>query len=408
MNPTLAIVFGFGSATALEIAGSAHGLCDLVFVCDPASPYTAESLPLLESLGRVVPTTGRVAVVEQLRKLDVSGILTFADSGLATAAQLAESLRLSFHSAETAMLLADKHRQRRRLASHKVPSARFAVVGSPADAAPALATVGVPAVLKPRSGAGSRNTVLVSSAGELDAAVTAAFAAGDRDLVLEEYLIGDSTIAGPAWGDYVSVESLVLDGRVAHLGVTGKPPLAEPFRETGAFFPSTLSDSVQRQACGVTTRALHALGVTSGVAHTELKLTAAGPHVIEVNGRLGGYVNDVFTRSTGISPLRMALCAALRTVGDVPQPAPATVAYQFRLAPPVWATTVSGISGVPETMALAGVRRVELLCRPGDEVDWRHGTVSAVAVVHGEAPDHAALEYAKVRIEETLVIRYAR
>lgn len=57
---------------------------------------------------------------------------------------------------------------------------------------------------------------------------------GDGELfVLEEFLHGADS--GP-FGDYVSVESLVLDGIPHHFALTGKFPLAEPFREVGQFW----------------------------------------------------------------------------------------------------------------------------------------------------------------------------
>jgi biotin carboxylase len=303
--------------------------------------------------------------------------------------------------------LVDKHVQRLRLRDHGVDSLRFAHISTLSEAAVAWTRVGPPAVIKPRRGAGSRNTVLVRTRDECLEAAAAAFRYGERALVLEEYLEGDSCAAGASWGDYVSVESVAVGDDILHLGVTGKPPLAEPFRETGAFFPSTLSPSATGLVLGLTTAALRALGVSTGVCHTELKLTCAGPRVIEVNGRLGGYVNDVVRRSTGASVLRVALETALDRSTDVVPPTPHRVAYQLFMVPPVWARSVRGISGVDRVRSLPGVRRVELTRAPGDAVDWRLGTASSIGTVYGDADDHLAMEAVKRSIAETLVIDYA-
>jgi biotin carboxylase len=372
-----------------------------------SSPHVVASLPLLSGFGTVVPLTDLPQVAEDLQATRVSGIVTFGDAELTTAARLASVLDLPFHSVETARLLADKGLQRARLADRGVDGARFAAVAAEEDAPAAYAAVGGPAVLKPRRGAGSRNAVLVRSEAELIAAVRQSVTAGDRDLVLEEYLQGDPRIAGEAWGDYVSVESLFVAGQIVHLGVTGKPRLAEPFRETGAFFPSTLPDSVQRQAFAVTERALAALDVTTGIAHTELKLTRGGPRVIEVNGRLGGYVTDVYTRAGVADPLRLAMATALDVIDDVPVPAPARVAYQLFVSPPTWATTVTAMSGTDEVRAMPGVRRVDVRRKVGDPVDWRRGTASAVAVVCGDSADHTDMQRTHAAIDRTLVVEYA-
>jgi biotin carboxylase len=406
MLPTLAVVFDFGSATAMEIGGAAEELCDLVFVCDTSSPYVVSSLPLLEGLGTVVPLGDTDSTVTELERLGVSGIVTFGDAELVPAALLAERLGLPFHSVATARVLADKHLQRSRLADVAAVGVRFSPV-DPASPAGAFDAVGAPAVLKPRRGAGSRNTVHIGDLDELLAHVQQSVAGGDTDLILEELLVGDPCVAGPEWGDYISVESLAYGEEIVHVGVTGKPPLAEPFRETGAFYPGTVPPDVQVQACDLTAAALRALQVGDGVCHTELKLTAEGPRLIEVNGRLGGYVNDVYSRSTGRSLVQLAMAAALGRADVAATPAPQCVAYQLCIAPPTWARSLIRLDGVDAVRALPGVRRVDVTHAAGDTVDWRKGTASSVAVVHGEVADHAALAQLTRDVEATILPEYA-
>jgi biotin carboxylase len=403
--PVVAVVFGYGSATAMDIGRAAGDWCELVFICDHSSAYVQRSLPVLEDLGLVVGLTDPDHVAEALRPLGVTGIVAFADPELVLAARIAQRLELPFHGADTTAALVDKHLQRVRLAGAGVDAVRFAVV-HPDGAAAAAARVGLPAVLKPRRGSGSRNTVLVHTQAELAHAVGAAFERGESELVLEEYLAGDERVAGPEWGDYVSVESVAYGDHVVHIGITGKPPLARPFRETGAVFPCTLSDEVAAAALALTSRALGALGVRHGICHTELKLTPAGPRLIEVNGRLGGYVDDVVSRASGLSPLRLALAAA---AGIAPEAGPARaerVAYQLFVLPPLDARSVTAIRGLEAAAALPGVLRVEARRGAGEAVDWRDGTDSAVVVVHGEAPDHATVVRVRRSLAETLVVDY--
>jgi len=92
-----------------------------------------------------------------------------------------------------------------------------------------------------------------------------------------------------------------------------------PFRESGAFFPSTLDAGTADRVLAATREALLALEVTSGVTHAEFKLTADGPRLIEVNGRLGGFVNDLVGRATGVSMVRLVLENALATSTPVPE-----------------------------------------------------------------------------------------
>ncbi|MGW2367859.1 ATP-grasp domain-containing protein [Streptomyces sp. NPDC001667] len=414
MPPRLAVVHDNGSVTPLQLAAAASGHCELVLLCDPSVPAVAKDLPLLAQIGTVVEFDAASplaeATVQRLEALGPAGITTFSDRVLEATAALAERLGLAFHSPATAAALADKHLQRATLAAAGVPALpRYAAVSAPGDAAAAAVAVGAPAVVKPRQGAGSRNTVLARTVADCVRTVEELLAAGESELVLEEYLVGDPSVAGPRWGDYVSVESVAVGGRIVHAGITGKPPLLDPFRETGAFFPSNVDAVTAARLTEATEQALRALGVTSGIAHTEFKLTADGPRLIEVNGRLGGFIDDTVGRATGFPMLRTALdCALGRVSADLTAPVHQRIAFQRFFAPPLDARAIVSMTGVKETKALPGVRRVEAVRRPGEPVDWREGTQAFAAIVYGEAPDHGALAELFDAIDKTLVVTYDR
>lgn len=111
-------------------------------------------------------------------------------------------------------------------------------------------------------------------------------------LIVEEYLPGRDD---QPLGDYVAVECAV-DGGVVALAVTGKLRLLPPFRETGQFWPARLPADEREEIIDLAVAALEALDVRTGLAHVEIKLTPAGPRVIEVNGRLGGLQVDLAQR----------------------------------------------------------------------------------------------------------------
>ncbi len=95
-----------------------------------------------------------------------------------------------------------------------------------------------PSVLKPRSGEASRNTYLVETADELrhhleDLSTTDVSEA--PKFILESYIPDAApSVAGIGFAGYVSVESIVSGGVVSHLAVTGRTPVAPPFREDRA------------------------------------------------------------------------------------------------------------------------------------------------------------------------------
>jgi hypothetical protein len=95
----------------------------------------------------------------------------------------------------------------------------------------------------------------------------------------------------------------------------GYPPY---FEEVGHVVDATdplLADETVRR---VVRDAHRALGFTDGMTHTELMLTADGPRVIEVNGRLGGdLIPYLGLRASGIDPGLAAAAVACGLPPDV-------------------------------------------------------------------------------------------
>lgn len=410
MSSALAVPYDYGAAFPLEMATAAAGLCRLVFVCDEAVPHVAECLPLLATIGTVVSSRGPVTeVAGKLEAEGVDGIVTFADHLQPLTARLAAMLGLPYHSPAVAELLVNKFRQRTRLRTAGMPTPRFAAIARGDDVTEAVSRVSLPAVLKPlRDGAGSRNTGLVRQPHEAAAMAARFFGAGERDLIIEELLAGDPSVAGREFGDYVSVESVTIDGQVEHIGISGKLPLEEPFRECGEFFPSNIDPAVAEAARSVTGRALRALGVRLGLSHTELKLTSTGPKIIEVNGRLGGGVHDMVLRSSGANIIRSAMALALGELSQVTTGVTAErIAYLIFIQPPMWARRVVRLPDATTVRAVPGVVRVGFLRKEGDAIAWESGTAGMTAVVHGSAPGYEELHSACARVWQAFQHSYA-
>jgi hypothetical protein len=184
------------------------------------------------------PEASAERIADIVAAVGASGITTFSEYQMALTADVAERCGFAFHDRAVAALLTDKYRQRQALAAAGVDAVPCRSVVSSRDLAKALATIGVPAILKPRRGAGSRDTYRITGVASRAEAAAALVEAGADGFLLEEMLEGDPAAAGPDWGDYVSVESLTADGEIRHVCVTGKFPLVAPFRETGQFVPS--------------------------------------------------------------------------------------------------------------------------------------------------------------------------
>ncbi|WP_103341283.1 ATP-grasp domain-containing protein [Amycolatopsis sp. CA-126428] len=386
------VVYDLGSATPLEIRSAAGRACEVEFVGDSSRPHVAAAADGIRRFAGFtdlagLDSDGRLKAVEALVP---DGVVTFSEYRLVETAEYAAALGLPGHSPETVVLLTDKLAQRRALAA--VSPVRFAGID---DVDAAVAATGLPAVLKPRRGAGSAGTVRVDTVEELRAALPGGSAA---DHLLEQLLTGDPSVAGADWGDYVSVESVHTPAGSRQVCVTGKFPL-DGFRETGMLLPATLSEADTEAVLSLDAAATAALGLRHGLTHTELKLTPEGPRVIEVNGRLGGYVPGILKQANGIDLVRVALQVALGLEPRWPAPSWTGVTYQYFLTPGEDGV-LDRADGADELAALPGVRKVDLRARPGDRVERSAGTQAHLGVVHGTAPDHDTLARTARRIAE--------
>ncbi|MFC4856917.1 ATP-grasp domain-containing protein [Actinophytocola glycyrrhizae] len=394
------IVYDLGAAVPVDILTSLHGVAAPVFVL-PDSAYGRRIATMLDGIAEV-------AGEHELAELEPDGITTFSDFQMDTTARLAESLGLPFHSTEVAADITRKFRQRRVLNDAGVGGTPTALITDRVSALRALDEVPLPAVLKPNRGVGGRNTYLVESREQLlrlvGEHIGGVVCADDDGYVLEKRMVGQP--ADEPWAGYVSVESMVRSGVVTHLGITGKFALSPPFREHGGFVPPRPGQFDEDVLFEFAARALTALGIRDGVCHTEIMLTADGPEIIEVNGRSGGNIYDLFLRGHGVNLIELGVRIAL---GDTPEVAPRTpeevVFHYFGLAP-LSARRLTAVPGLENVRAMPEVSRLDLNVPPGAELDWRRGFRERVYSCRGSVPSHGELAGFLPTMRRTLDARY--
>ncbi len=407
-TPRVVVVYDFGSAAPKrmqEVAG--RNGWELLFVL--ADTDHARSVKrALGLLGRpVLDSAGRAYedLVADLASHGPSGIVTFSEYQLGFTARLAESLGLPYQTPAEVRTLTDKSAQRARLREAGLDDLRNHVIRRPEDVDRALAVVGLPAILKPVVGVSSRNTAQVTIEDELRLTVhqllTGATGHAESALLLEELLVG--TPHEPPWADYMAVDVIVLDGDVVPMFVTNKFAPAPPFRERGGYGPGSVEDAaLVREVCDLSCAAVAAVGMRRGIAEAEVKLTPAGPRVIEVNGRLGGWVDDLARRMGIADPVEVALQCALGRTPPAPDWGGASaMAFHYLQYAPDGAVRVRSLDSPRRLRALPGVDRVYVGARPGDALDWRQGAASSLAAFWGTAPDLETLAQTVTTIEST-------
>jgi hypothetical protein len=407
----VAVGYGPRCVPVMQLAEAAAGVCDLIWLIDTSVPGMIEMTDLLNRFGSVVDLEGMS--VEQAYKTladwEPDGMTTYLDVGMVDLACVAEDLGLPFHSPATAAALTDKAYQRRALAKAGITMPPCHIVRpyqSPGELSAIEAEVGWPAVLKPRSAQGSRCTFLARDRAELENLLHA-LGPGRPAMVLEGYLADDPARADDPYAGYVSVESVVADGVISHLALTGRFPPAGNFRETGFFIPAALDAGSRSGVLDLATRAIDALGVRTGCLHTEVKFTPDGPRIIEVNGRVGGGVPEMLERAAGVSlldlTLRVALGEPLALDGPV---ATDRIGYRFFLQPPTVSATVSAVEGINDFSDRAEVDTVSLHQAPGAALDWRDGSGNHILAVVGSTDDEAQLQAAYRLLHQKVTVTY--
>ena len=410
MSQRVAVLHHERSFYPLTLARELDDRFELVWVLDAPLAGDEGTVRLVRKLGPMVDRTGMDAdtLADALAELEVAGVVSFCDDNIELAAELADRLALTYHRPEVAAAVVDKERQRDLFRSAGIAQPRYwrAEAGLSPEGIDALTReVTFPLVAKPTEGSGSRGIRRVDTAEELQELFEGDL--GVEDHVLEEYLYDDET-PGDWVASYLSVESVVSGGYVSHAAVTGRFPLAEPFRETGNFIPALLAPALEPLVFEMVEDAVSALDIVDSVVHTEIKLTPDGPRLIEVNGRLAGRPPFVLNAISDVNLFSVACQIAVGETVKFDELVPCdSVGYWLMVQPPMDATAVESVSGFQELNGLDGVEAAGLVNGPGTAVDWREGTSTAVAVIRGRVADHDALARTLESIRSTVAIDYS-
>lgn len=321
----------------------------------PAQPH-----PLLAAQNVLTAETNDVPSlldhVERLHEvLRFDGVISSCDYYLPTVARVAARLGLPGPDPRAVERACRKDLTRTALREAGVPGPRFALADDWPALAKAAAELGYPLVVKPVDlCAGMHVRKVTDEAGLREAfAALEAFPVNARNQPRVRTVLLEELLVGPE----VSVETVTVDGATHVVGVTDKSIAGDPwFVESGHMFPADLPTA---EAAAVAVAAIDALGLDRGVAHTEVKLTAEGPRLVEVNPRpAGNQITELVRRVTGID---LPAAYAQLAVGERPDVRPAdtgvrSAAISFLLP--------------PRSGPVAAIRGAEALTTAPGVVEW--------------------------------------
>ncbi|MDQ8702637.1 ATP-grasp domain-containing protein [Streptomyces sp. LHD-70] len=292
--------------------------------------------------------------------LRFDGVITSCDYYLPTAARIADRLGLPGPTAESVESACRKDRTRRVLADAGVPGPRFALCGSLAEATDAARELGFPLVLKPVDLCAGMFVRRVDDEAELARAhrALADFPVNARGQRRDPVVLLEELLDGPE----VSVETVSFGGSAHVVGVTDKSVGGAPaFIETGHMFPAALAAADAEAAVETAFAALKALGLDEVVAHTEIKLTAAGPRVVEVNPRpAGNRITELVRHVTGIDLAAAAVDVALGRAPDLERRATGLSSAAIGFLVPQAAGTLTEIEGAEQVRGAEGLLGLQL------------------------------------------------
>ncbi len=262
-----------------------------------------------------VDTADVDAMVKAAQDLeDVSGVMCWDEARIPHAAEVAKALGLPGDPAYIARCR-DKHLTRQALAAAGVPQPGSRKVGDVGEAQAAAREFGYPAIIKPTDLALSAGVVKVYNDEEMASAFDYVSGlkhggkAGWKPTILVEEF---------AEGEEISIDTAVHRGEIYPLCLAHKEVGYPPYCiEVGHYVYADEPLLQDPQLLGLLQDLHTALGFTDGITHTEIMLTADGPKVIEVNGRLGGdMIPYLGLRAAGVDT---GLAAAAVACGRAPE-----------------------------------------------------------------------------------------
>ncbi|ESY84729.1 hypothetical protein X739_17805 [Mesorhizobium sp. LNHC220B00] len=361
----LILVEGDTTGTGLLYVQAARrlGLHPITLSADP-SQYDYEAI--------CVDTANLDALIRECSHLgatyDIAGITSSLEDYYATVGKLCRHFDLPGPNPESIERCCDKPAQRQLLADAGVPVPAFRVAANAAEVESAAAEFGLPVVLKPAVGAGSKGVRLCRNADEV-AEHTTYLLGGKHKWRSSPRILVEEFAQGPQY----SIETMgneVIGIAAADFG----PPPHFVLRQFT--FPETFTDEEHSRIVGIALGCMRALGVGWGPMNIEFRWTKRGPVVIEVNPRLGGVPTPQLVQlACGVDLVTEHIKLVIGDEWDLRTKQSQTAAA--RILVPDRDGILDWIDGARRAAAMPGVVEVKLYAKPnmpivrnGDFRDW--------------------------------------
>ncbi|TIL84472.1 MAG: ATP-grasp domain-containing protein [Mesorhizobium sp.] len=325
-----------------------------------------------------VDTANLDALIHECSRLsaryDIAGIASTEDHVYPAVGKLCRHFDLPGPNPESIERCCDKFTQRQLLGDAGVPIPAYRLATNVTEVKSAAAEIGLPVILKPAVGAGSRGVRLCCNVGEL-AEHTAYLLGGKHIWRSSPKILVEEFAQGPYYCADI-MEDAVIGIYAGEFG-----PLPHfVFRELT--LPAPLTDDELERIVDVSLGCLRALGLGWGPTNVELKWTKRGPVVIEVNPRLAGTPNpQMIQLAYGVDLISEHIKLAIGDQWDLRKTHSQTVVAQILVAD---RDGTLDWSGVDRAAAVPGIAEVKFYAEPktpiirkGDSREWIGHVIAA-------------------------------
>jgi len=328
------------------------------------------------------------------RGIGLDGVFTAGTDFSTTAAWVAEQVGLPGISYQSALAATDKSSMREVFEAQGVPSPPFFTVTRKRASLPA--GFSFPVVVKPVDNMGARGVRRVDDEQQLFQALEAALQhSGSGRAIVEQFLDGPE----------LSLDALIYDGRITICGVADRLICFPPyFVEMGHTLPSALDRASLRSVEEVFIRGIHALGIHSGAAKGDIKMTPAGAVVGEIAARLsGGYMSGwTYPFASGVEVTEAALNIAVGLPpGDLTPRRNWVSAERAFISIP---GTVEALEGLEQALQRSGIEELFLRVSEGQQVELPINNMGKCGNLISKAPSRReAVQAVQAAVQSVLV-----
>ncbi|MER9977452.1 acetyl-CoA carboxylase biotin carboxylase subunit family protein [Mesorhizobium sp. M0085] len=381
----LILVEGHRRSNGLPYVHAAQrlGLHPITLSADPAQ-YDYLAAERLEAIR--VDTDDLDALISECSRqgetYDIAGITSPWEAVYATVGKLCGHFDLPGPNPTSIEQCCDKFAQRQLLAEGGVPIPAYRLAANAADVESSAAEIGLPVILKPAVGVGSRGVRLCRNIDEVAEHTT--YLLGGKHIwrsspriLVEEFAQGPLYVANLMGNDVVGVTAYEF-GPAPH------------FVTRECIFPAPLTDDEYTHIADVSLRCLQALGLGWGPTNIELRWTKLGPVVIEGNPRMAGGDPKLIQLGYGVDLIAEHIKLVIGEEWDLRTRHSQTVAVRSLV--PDRDGILDWIDGGSRAAAVPGVVEVKLYVEPKTPIVRKGDSRDPIGHVIAASPNLAQTE----------------